>query len=355
MANTQFATGSSLTYLRTHPHITFKLDLRRAPPRFWAMLFDAAVRCDTYPLIVMEPDVGEALNGLAARRGALASAKIEGNTLSRADVARLARGELNLPERDARLGHEVKNILDAFDMPHISELAPGSDRVSKINSQWYKDLNALVMRNIPEKYGSPYGAIRTVGVQVGGNHCPPAEECDYLLDRLFDWLGEMGEDFKVYGNKMAGAILQALVAHLYAAWIHPFTDGNGRSSRLLEYHILTTGGIRSEKWGFSGTSPIAAHRLAEFYWNTRTSEGGYYDQLARSYRSGDDGIGFLTYAVSGFAKALAWDYGVFVNNDDSLRHYVNGERIMEERDETEWRAKMRQANLSLAKARAGLE
>lgn len=345
----------SKTYTRTHPHITFKLDLRRAPPRFWSMLSDAAVRCETYPLIVMDDDVGEALNDLAARRGALASAKIEGNTLTRREVALLARGELRLSESHARLGHEVKNILDAFDMPLVSETPPGSDRISKITSQWYKDLNALVMRNIPEQQGSPYGAIRTVGVQVGGNRCPPAEECGYLLDRLFDWLGELGEDFKIYGSKMAGTILQALVAHLYAAWIHPFTDGNGRSSRLLEYHILTNGGVRSEQWGWGGTSSIAAHRLAEFYWNTRTSDGGYYDQLAWSYRSGDDGIDFLTYAVSGFAKALAWEYGVFVNSGDVLRHYANAERIIEERDETEFRAKMREANRSLARARAGLE
>ena len=41
----------------------------------------------------------------------------------------------------------------------------------------------------------------------------------------------------------AYAILKAIFAHLYLVWIHPFGDGNGRTARLLEFHILTAASL----------------------------------------------------------------------------------------------------------------
>ncbi len=35
-------------------------------------------------------------------------------------------------------------------------------------------------------------------------------------------------------NRVAAAILRAVLAHLYIAWIHPFGDGNGRTARLAK-------------------------------------------------------------------------------------------------------------------------
>ena len=317
-----------MRYEKTHPHITFELNLRDAPPRFWTLLADAAAMCDAYSLALLNRDVDEEITGLAARRAAHSSAHIEGNTLTRRQVALLARGELSPPDMTTTQQHEVKNIMDAFELPPAA-----------INAEWYKNLNASVMRNIPEKYGVPYGETRSISVRVGRFICPSADECDYLLARLFEWLRHLGRHLPKKlapalkrNQALAAVILMALLAHLYAAWIHPFVDGNGRSARLLEYHMLANGGARK-----GGDLPhvrrMAAHELSRHYWETRDLEGGYYDQLEWSFAMQDDGVSFLAYALEGFVYGLGRDFGVLMNNEsDRLREMIIVNKILEERE-----------------------
>jgi len=87
------------------------------------------------------------------------------------------------------------------------------------------------------------------------------------------------------------AIIKAVVAHLYLAWIHPFGDGNGRTARLIEFMILVTSGVPGP----------AAHLLSNHYNQTRSE---YYRQLDRASQSGGDVLPFLNYAVSGFVDGL---------------------------------------------------
>lgn len=90
---------------------------------------------------------------------------------------------------------------------------------------------------------------------------------------------------------MATAILKAVVAHLYLAWIHPFGDGNGRTARLLEFQILIDAGVPTP----------AAHLLSNHYNQTRAE---YYRQLDRASQSGGDITPFLVYALQGFVDGL---------------------------------------------------
>lgn len=69
------------------------------------------------------------------------------------------------------------------------------------------------------------------------------------------------------------AILKAIAAHLYLAWIHPF-DGNGRTARLMELRLLLAAGV---------TTP-ATHLLSNHYNLTR---GEYYRQLDAASRTGN--------------------------------------------------------------------
>ena len=87
------------------------------------------------------------------------------------------------------------------------------------------------------------------------------------------------------------ALVKAVVAHVYLAWIHPFGDGNGRTARLVEFHILFSSGI-----------PLpAAHLLSDHYNRTRAQ---YYRELDRASKSGGDLIPFLRYATQGFLDGL---------------------------------------------------
>jgi Fic family protein len=90
--------------------------------------------------------------------------------------------------------------------------------------------------------------------------------------------------------KVVMGIVKAVIAHLYIAWIHPFGDGNGRTSRLMEFVILLQAGV---------PAPVA-HLLSNHYNQTRAE---YYRQLSLASQSGD-ALGFLNYAVDGFVDGL---------------------------------------------------
>ena len=87
------------------------------------------------------------------------------------------------------------------------------------------------------------------------------------------------------------AIIKAVLAHLYIAWIHPFGDGNGRTARLIEFIILIS----------SGVPATAAHLLSNHYNQTRPR---YYRELKNASESKGDIIPFLTYAVQGLLDGL---------------------------------------------------
>jgi hypothetical protein len=112
---------------------------------------------------------------------------------------------------------------------------------------------------------------------------------------------------------MATAIVRAVVAHLYIAWIHPFGDGNGRTARLLEFEVLLRARVPT----------VAAHLLSSFYNETRTE---YYRQLQRASESRGDIMPFLLYAIEGFVDSLKDQIGVVQREqmDVAWRNYVFG-------------------------------
>jgi Fic family protein len=134
------------------------------------------------------------------------------------------------------------------------------------------------------------GTIRTYPVTVGSYRGAPEADCEFLLERICRWL--TGNQFKARkGQEIVTAILKAILAHLYMAWIHPFGDGNGRTARLIEFEILISSGVPAP----------AAHLLSNHYNQTRTE---YYRQLELASLSGGDYIAFVSYAVQGFLDGL---------------------------------------------------
>lgn len=146
------------------------------------------------------------------------------------------------------------------------------------------------LEKLPPKEGVTPGEIRTSSVTVGAYLGEPAQDCSYLLETLCTWIN--GPDFRApEGRETAYAILQAVVAHLYIAWIHPFGDGNGRTARLVEFHLLLAAGVPSP----------AAHLLSNHYNKTRDE---YYRQLDQASKSGGEIAPFVLYAIQGLVEEL---------------------------------------------------
>lgn len=280
-----------MKYQETHPWITFRVDLSRTDPRLWLDLGEAASKIEHLAGVPLRPSVADRLHEVYLAKGAAATTAIEGNTLTEEQVLQHIRGNLSLPESQEYLQQEVDNILQAYNK--IVKRLVGPKQNPSICPELLSQYNRQVREGLLEEEGiSPPGKLRIESVLVGGVYRgAPAEDCAFLIDRFCDWLN--GEQFQPPDQqfRIPYAIIKAVVAHLYMAWIHPFGDGNGRTARLVEFHLLLDAGV-----------PVpAAHLLSDHYNRTRRE---YYRQLALASRSGGDILPFIRYAAQGFVDGL---------------------------------------------------
>jgi len=274
------------TYEKTHPWITFTLDLRQAPYQLWLMLGDAQAKCQYLAGVPLLPSVAEKLYRVFLAKGVLATTAIEGNTLTEEQVMKRIDGELHLPPSKEYLGQEIDNIVEACNTIGKRIL---EGHLAPLSIDELKEFNRLALKDLPVGEEVIPGKIRSHEVVVGTYKGAPPADCEYLTHRLCEWLA--GDFSPPSGYDVGFGILRAILAHLYLAWIHPFADGNGRTARLAEFEILLSLGVPA----------TAAHLLSNHYNQTRTE---YYRHLDISHRSGGDVFPFLLYALQGFVDGL---------------------------------------------------
>jgi Fic family protein len=296
-------------YEETHRHLLFTADLSQATPQLWIALGECQSKCEHIARVPLRPDTAARLNRLYVAKGALATTAIEGNTLSEEEVLQHLEGRLSLPPSRQYLSHEIDNIVDACNAI-LSDLAKGSQVPLTVGL--VKELNSQVLCGLQLGSDVEPGAIRQHSVLVGPYRGAPAEDCEYLLGRLCTWLS--GDEFSPPSPDLAlvYALVKAVIAHLYIAWIHPFGDGNGRTARLLEFAILVGAGVPA----------ASTDLLSNHYHLTRTA---YYRELDQASRSQGDVLPFLEYAVEGFRDGLREQLGtVWQQQHDVIwRNYVH--------------------------------
>ncbi len=273
-------------YETTHPWIRFALDLRRLSHEDWLLLGEARSKCDHLTWVPLRPDTARELHQLFLAKGVHATTAIEGNTLNEYDVREYLEGRLKLPPSKDYLAQEIDNIIQACTEITNVQISYGR---TPLGFKTLRDYNKLVLRKLELDEGVAAGEIPAYPVGVARYRGAPRSDCKYLLERMCTWLES--EDFATEQLGIAGALIKAIVAHIYFAWIHPFGDGNGRTARLLEFHILIAAGVPTP----------AAHLLSNHYNETRTE---YYRQLDQASKSGGDLGPFLSYAIRGFVDGL---------------------------------------------------
>ena len=220
-------------------------------------------------------------------KGAQATTAIEGNTLSPEEVERIYRGQASLPPSRKYLETEVSNVLNAFNW--LLDEVVNQNRVQAVTPDLIREFHRRIAQNLGECMDAAPGRWREDRRQVGAYLAPEHRHVPELVEQLCRWLQEefhfhKEQDFRT-------AVIEAIVAHLYLEWIHPFGDGNGRTGRLLEYYILLRAGLPS----------IASHVLSNFYNITRSE---YYRQIMKAWRK-NDLTSFISYAVQGLRDGLA--------------------------------------------------
>lgn len=277
--------------MASHPWIGFQLDLKLATWELWNHIGEAHSKCRHLARTPLPPSMAREMERVYLAKGARASAAIEGNSLSEEQAVAAVEGRLEVPESQEYLKQELDNVIHA--LADIESKVHQTGRFD-ISPEGLRELNRRVLDGLDLEDHVVPGESRTQDIVVGAVYRgAPAQDCDYLVQAMCDWLN--GPDFSPDGGDHAKdfllAVLKAVVAHVYIAWIHPFGDGNGRTARLVEFGILAAAGIPS----------VAAHLLSNHYNQTRTS---YYRQLEHASKSGGDLIPLLAYAAKGFVEQL---------------------------------------------------
>ena len=72
------------TYERTHPWLSFELDLRRFTPEVWLLLGEARSKCEHLAGVPLRPDTARRLHLMYLAKGVLATTAIEGMKMAHA-------------------------------------------------------------------------------------------------------------------------------------------------------------------------------------------------------------------------------------------------------------------------------
>lgn len=276
-----------MSYQETHPWISFQADLSKAGASLWMQLGEARSKMDHIAGVPLRPETAQRMHILYLAKGALATTAIEGNTLSEEEALGVIEGRLKLPPSKQYLAEELTNIVEACEA-----IFAQADLAYVLTPEEIKRFNGLVLEGLELEEGVQPGVFRTHEVVVGNYRGAPARDCDALVDELCNWLNGPTFESEETDLLVPMAIIKAVLAHLYLAWIHPFGDGNGRTARLVEFALLVGAGVPKP----------AAHLLSNHYNLTRTE---YYRQLdAAGRHTKGDIIPFIRYATQGLIDGL---------------------------------------------------
>lgn len=95
---------------------------------------------------------------------------------------------------------------------------------------------------------------------------PDAEAVPALMAEVVEWLQD--------GDLDANVVVRAAMAHLHVTSIHPFRDGNGRVSRIVQALVLAREGLISPE--FSSIEEYLGEHTPAYYAALREAQGGGY-------------------------------------------------------------------------------
>jgi Fic family protein len=178
------------TYEETHPWIKFDLDLRRVSYKTWLLLGQVIANLNHIAGMPVKPQLADHLMQTFLIKGALATTAIEGNTLTEEEVQKRLDGKLDLPPSKEYLGHEIDNILDAYNQVTRRTLSAQDTTICVDELRKY---NSLILEGLPLSGAEVVpGEIRKHQVGVGRYRGAPPDDLEWLLERFCTWLNLYG-------------------------------------------------------------------------------------------------------------------------------------------------------------------
>lgn len=201
------------------------------------------------------------------------SSVIEGAFTSRAEAAKIIRQDKVPVNKSEQM---IKNNYRAmlYVLEHLEE---------PISAKTMTDIAKIVTENASDEQVTGF---RTVPVYVTGRdgivYTPPvAGQVPGMMDDLLDFIQ----------SSELHPLFKACIAHFYFVYIHPFTDGNGRTARALSFMMLMKSGY--DFFRFFSVSGIIAEERSRYYKSMRNVEA-----------SGDDMTYFIDYYSAMLSRSV---------------------------------------------------
>jgi Fic family protein len=181
----------------------------------------------------VHPSTVASLRELLREMNSYYSNRIEGQSPHPMSIARALRNEFSDKPSEAHLQRialahiEAEAALEARVAAGVNPLR--SDFLREAHESLYRRLSEEDRQTEDGRIVQP-GELRAEQVAVGQHEPPPSVRIPVFLQRMDE----------VYGapHSLEDTLIAIAAAHHRAAWVHPFSDGNGRSVRLQSHCAL---------------------------------------------------------------------------------------------------------------------
>lgn len=208
---------------------------------------------------------------------------IEGNTMNLAQTRAIVETRTAVAGKSIDEHNEILG-LDAA-MKYIN--ATLVNRVGSISIKDILEIHRRVLGHVDPIEG---GQFRRTQVYVGGHIPPRPGDIHYLMEEFASWLNSE-RAIRLH------PVRYAALAHYKLVHIHPFSDGNGRTSRLLMNMILMQ----------AGYPPVIIHKRHrhEYYENLQVANGGDVRPFVRFIAEcTEQTLDLFLWATSEFSKQV---------------------------------------------------
>ncbi len=216
------------------------------------------------------------------------STSIEGNVLSYNQVEKVISNKKDTKRISSE--QEVQNYWDA-----LTFLEKENKNNTKIDLEFLFKLHDIIqssgkIERIPFRGATPPGVLFAVyDVKTRTSEYIPPEWIDVepLLNELIEWYNE---------NQKLPAPILAAIMHYALVTIHPFVDGNGRTSRALATYVLM-----QHSYDFKGFNSFEEYYMSDL--------NGYYESIQMGlpalFYSGRENPPHLEIWIEYFCKIMA--------------------------------------------------
>ena len=247
-------------------------DLKLVQPVFGDSLTDLIIELDklrtkrlggtTHPLVFFQ------LKHIFHTLESIGSARIEGNRTTIVEYIETQLDEKPSKKPDIREIQNMENAMDFVDK-HV--------RGNKIDRLFISELHKKIVAGLeppPNGEGdSAPGIYRSGPIRIARSlHLPPEHiQVEEYMNELFDFINRK--------DQLKYDLLKTAIAHHRFVWIHPFSNGNGRTVRLFTYAMLVKQGFHIDQGRIINPTAVFC-----------SDRNMYYQHLSEADTGNNDGI-----------------------------------------------------------------